>query len=214
MEQGLCEFGIFSIWLPRSEVPAWFSYKTSGSSLSFTVLSVPNAKIIGLNICTIYARDEAGPDDPKSKIWNESYIRISNNTKNLKWVYSPTFMGVSGDKAQNMTWLCHWKFGNKLEGGDDVDISVFPWNSMQLKELGVHLVYEKQEEAYCDNHAGGTDLSAYEVRTGSYFLCHHDYDLVQLFSSGDQRTTSGWYDLIFWDVIPSRKLMKFVGDLG
>ncbi|KAM7462849.1 hypothetical protein LguiA_030970 [Lonicera macranthoides] len=206
-----CEFGIFSVYLPLSEVPAWFSYKSSESSLCFNVSSLPSAKILGLNICTIYASSKGGPKNPRNKSWDECYIRISNDTKNLKWVYSPTFIGVPDDDVQDMTWLCHWKFGNQLEGGDEVNISVFLWNVMQLKELGVHVIYETEEGHCCQNDAGGTDLSAYEVRTGSYFLCHHDYDMVQTCSSDDGWTTFGWYDFLFEDFIPSKRLLKFKG---
>ncbi|KAM7462851.1 hypothetical protein LguiA_030972 [Lonicera macranthoides] len=209
--EGLCEFGIYSVYLPRSEVPAWFSYRTFESSLCCNVPSLPNAKIIGLNICTIYAHGKGGPKNPRNESWDECYIRISNDTKNLKWVYSPTFLGVPDDEAQDMTWLCHWKFGNQLEGGDEVNISVFLRNVMQLKELGVHVVYET-EEAHCfQNDAGGADLSAYEVRTGSYFLCHYEYDLVQTCSLDDGWTTFGWYDFLFEDIIPSKRLLKFKG---
>ncbi|KAM7466874.1 hypothetical protein LguiB_014436 [Lonicera macranthoides] len=111
--------------MPMNEVPAWFSYKSSESSLCFNVPSLPNSKIIGLNICTIYALDEGGFNNPRNKIWDECYIRISNDTQNLKWVYSPTFVGVPDDDAQDMTWLCRWKFGNQIEGSDEVNISVF-----------------------------------------------------------------------------------------
>ncbi|KAM7462858.1 hypothetical protein LguiA_030979 [Lonicera macranthoides] len=211
--QGLCEFGIFSVYLPRSEVPAWFSYKSSESSLCFNVSSLPSAKIIGLNICTIYERGKGGPKNPRNKSWDECYIRISNDTKNLKWVYSPTFIGVPDDDAQDMTWLCHWKFGHQLEGGDEVNISVFLWNVMQFKELGVHVVYKTEEAHCCQNDASGADLSAYEVRTGSYFLCLYDFDMIQARPSDDLWTTLGWYDFVFEDIIPSKRLLKFEGEL-
>ncbi|PQP97272.1 inactive disease resistance protein RPS4-like [Prunus yedoensis var. nudiflora] len=60
--QGLDECGIFSIFLPGSEVPNWFYYKSSmgNSELSITIPPHRNLKIRGLNACVVYAQDEGG----------------------------------------------------------------------------------------------------------------------------------------------------------
>ncbi|KAA8536638.1 hypothetical protein F0562_029116 [Nyssa sinensis] len=68
-----------------------------------------------------------------------------------------------------MMWLSNWKIGNQLEGGDEVNVSVFLWAVMQLKEIGVHVVYEQEEKGSqyntylsCQNVIDDEDLSAYQ----------------------------------------------------
>ncbi|GMP39606.1 hypothetical protein CsSME_00010373 [Camellia sinensis var. sinensis] len=208
--QGLYEFNIFSTSLPGSEVPRWFSIKSTGSSICFKVPSHPNLNIQGLNVCVVIATAEKRSNDPRDEHWNEFYIKTSNKTKGLKWVYSPTIMGLpNGRGYKNMTWLSHWNIGNQLESGDEVDVSVFLWNAVELKNFGIHVVYEQEKKGTQQITAPhqnviDQDLSAYQVRTGMYFLCHHDFDIQQSFSNDDEWTTKGWYDLFFGDSLPPR----------
>ncbi|CAL5378150.1 unnamed protein product [Camellia sinensis] len=104
--QGLYEFNIFSTLLLGSEVPRWFDIKSTGSSINFNVPSLPEFKIQGLNICIVYAHANQRSDDPRTKRWNEFYIKTSNKTKYLKWTYSPTFIGLLEDNEE-MIWLSH-----------------------------------------------------------------------------------------------------------
>ncbi|XP_052205819.1 disease resistance protein RPV1-like isoform X2 [Diospyros lotus] len=61
--QGLHEVGIFSTFFPGGEVPDWFSNKSAGSTVSFTVCSLPNCRFQGLNFCCVYALSN------KEEIW-------------------------------------------------------------------------------------------------------------------------------------------------
>ena len=54
MVQGLYECGIFSIFLPGSKVPGWFSHQILGSSMSFDLPPLLNHKIQGLFLCVVY----------------------------------------------------------------------------------------------------------------------------------------------------------------
>lgn len=65
-------------------------------------------------------------------------------------IYAPSCNGVpEGDEY--MTWLSHWRFGSHEVGpGDEVNIFVFSWHrntSFEVKEVGIHLVYDEQEQA-------------------------------------------------------------------
>ncbi|THG14242.1 hypothetical protein TEA_009225 [Camellia sinensis var. sinensis] len=98
-----------------------------------------------------------------------------------------------------MIWLSHWKIGNQLEGGDEVDVTVILWASMKLKEFGIQVVYEQEEnntqqgDLYPSFHnVVNEDLSAYQVSTGMYFLCHHDFDIYQDCSKSGGWTSKGW----------------------
>ncbi|CAL5378152.1 unnamed protein product [Camellia sinensis] len=197
--QGLYEFNIFSTFLLGSEVPRWFDIKSTGSSINFNVPSLPELRIQGLNVCIVYAYANQSSDDPRTKRWNEFYIKTSNKTKDLKWTYSPTFIGLPEDNKE-MIWLSHWNMGNQLECGDEVDVSVFLWATVYLKEFGIHVVYEQEKKGTqhqqdtnppCQNVID-RDLSEYQVRPGKYFLCHHDFDTYQECSEEDDQTTNGW----------------------
>ncbi|KAI8025975.1 TMV resistance protein N [Camellia lanceoleosa] len=208
--QGLYEFNIFSTSLPGSEVPRWFNIKSTGSSICFKVPPHPNLNIQGLNVCVVIAHAEKRSNDPRHEHWNEFYIKTSNKTKGLKWIYSPTIMGLPNPRGnENMTWLSHWNIGNQLESGDEVDVSVFLWDAVELKDLGIHVVYEQEEKGTQQitsprQNVIDQDLSAYQVRTGMYFLCHHDFDIQQSCSNDDEWTAKGWYDFFFGDSLPPR----------
>ena len=65
-------------------------------------------------------------------------------------VHNPACYGIpEGDEY--MTWLSHWKFGSHEAGpGDEINVSVFNYdhdNAFEVKEMGIHLVYEEEEQA-------------------------------------------------------------------
>ncbi|XP_059631372.1 disease resistance protein RPV1-like [Cornus florida] len=202
MLQGLYEFGIFSTSFPGSEVPGWFSIKTMESVICFKVPSFPNFKIQGLNVCAVYAITIGDSE----KDWNELYIKVNNRTKDLKWTYSPTFVGVPDD-GKDMVWLSRWNLGNQLEAGDEVNISVSLWRNIKLKEFGIHFVFEEEENGTpyhtypsCQN-LNDRDLSVYQVRKGSYFLCHHSFFLHRrlLLDKKSYSRADWWYNVFFGD---------------
>ncbi|XP_059654640.1 uncharacterized protein LOC132301404 [Cornus florida] len=182
--QGLCEFGIFSTFLPGSEVPGWFSIKSLGSSICFKVPSFPNFKFQRSNVCVVYAlsnRDYDDSHDPITECWNEFHIKVSNRTKDLKWTYSPTFLGVP-DEGEDMVWLSHWNFGNVLEAGDEVDVSVFVdrflWHCFKPKKFGIHVVFGEEEKGTYPSCQNVNNRVLYQAKTGWYHLLFGDSEGV------------------------------------
>ncbi|KAL6289942.1 hypothetical protein ACE6H2_007452 [Prunus campanulata] len=172
--QGLYESGIFSTFLPGHEVPGQFSDRSEGSSVSFTVPPLlPNLRIRGLNIFTVYTEYFNGYSS--SSIPNPVLLRVCNKTKGLKWIYAPSCHGVPDDENQVM-WLSHWKLGSGLEGGDEVSVSVFTKPPFQVKECGIQLVHEQEDEMSSQHNtivpsylsAIGRDSS--EFIPGTYYL--------------------------------------------
>ena len=55
-----------------------------------------------------------------------------------------------------MTWLCHWELGSHEAGlGDEINVSIFNAyhdNAFEVKEIGIHLVYEEEEEEEAGVH--------------------------------------------------------------
>ncbi|KAJ8572683.1 hypothetical protein K7X08_009194 [Anisodus acutangulus] len=174
--QGLYEFGIRSIFIPGGKVPTKFNNISTGSSIAFTIPQLPNVKIQGLEICIAYAE------------WFEEcfserhFIKVSNKTKGIKWIYGPTIFGIAGP-CSPMLWFSQWKFGDQLERGDQVVLSLSM--SCLVTEFGIHLVCSKEREedtvsenpnegcrrpCYPLQHAIGGDLYPYELSSGVYHL--------------------------------------------
>ncbi|XP_060206162.1 disease resistance-like protein CSA1 [Lycium barbarum] len=201
--QGLYEFGIFSTSVHGSELPDWLSYKSTGSSISFDVPSRTNHDIQGLNLYVIYENASKCYCTRRNKFWNEFHVRVANKTKDLRWTYSPTIQGLPHN-GKDITWLSHWEIGDHLDTGDSMSISISLYSGARLKGFGIHIVYKQNENnSRCKasppaHHLiNGVDISAYQV-LGSYFLCHHDFDIQQNCSTYGWNST-GWYDFLFGD---------------
>ncbi|CAL2279992.1 unnamed protein product [Prunus armeniaca] len=208
---GLYQYGIFSTFLPGNEVPGQFSHRTAGSSISFTLPLLPNLMIRGLNIFSVYA--QSNNDSPhKINVNFEIFpypiiTEVSNKSKGVKWIYGPAFFGVPGD-GEDAIWLSHWKFGNQLERGNEVTVSLFTVPKLQVKECGVQLVYEQEEKMMSSQHNNNTDpfypyviggdLSNFEVRPGTYFLCRLPKGLTSTIIDMDVRA-SVWSNYLIRD---------------
>jgi len=143
--KGCHEEHVFYTYLPGSKVPKWFNLTNKGSSLSFTVPH-HNVRIRGLSLCTVYAFSTG--DNPldsfrRHSLLYTSYLNtvITNTTKRLIWSHCPYVTGIPEVDKDMMIWLSYWKFENQVEAGDELNISVFATERVQVKEVGVHLVY-------------------------------------------------------------------------
>ncbi|CAN6566566.1 unnamed protein product [Malus baccata var. baccata] len=181
--QGLYEFGIFSTFFTGNEVPGQFSYKSNKSSIFFIVpLLLASHRIQGLNIFATYAKKENSNNDNCDSC-RPILTKVSNKSKGLKWIYGPEFYGIPGH-GEDMIWLSHWRMETEtiLQYGDEVDVSVMtPWLFL-VKEFGVELVQEHQNNMMISTQHNtksdpdypfviGGDLSMFEHRPGIYFLC-------------------------------------------
>ncbi|CAN6703694.1 unnamed protein product [Malus baccata var. baccata] len=181
--QGLYQYGIFSTFFAGNEVPGRFSYQSTKSSISFTVPSLlASHRIRGLNIFATYAKEQNYNDNYN---FNPAIItKVSNKSKDLKWIYVPDFYGIPGD-GEDMIWLSHWKMENEtiLQCGHQVVVSVMvgPHKLFRIKEFGVELVQEHQNNMMVSTQhntksntnypfAIGGDLSMWEYIPGIYFL--------------------------------------------
>ncbi|CAN6566553.1 unnamed protein product [Malus baccata var. baccata] len=169
------------IW---NEVPGRFSYKSTKSSISFSVPLLPSShRIRGLNIFATYANEEnSNNGDDGFRV--SKIIKVSNKSKGLKWIYWPLFYGIPCDE-EDMIWLSHWRMENEtiLQCGDQVVVSVMarPDNLFQIKEFGVELMQEHQNNMMISTqhntksdpnypHVIGGDLSMWEHIPGIYCL--------------------------------------------
>ncbi|XP_043715485.1 disease resistance protein RPV1-like [Telopea speciosissima] len=134
--QEMSEPGIIDIFVPGGDIPDWFSYQSAGSRLYFEVPPLSNHKIQGLIICVVYAADKeayATTDGPKATFINR------NNY--LEWKYGPIVNGVSETNLDHI-WVSNIseaKFVDRLEGGDQVDVSIEIGDNIQVKKCGIHL---------------------------------------------------------------------------
>ncbi|KAL7617631.1 hypothetical protein Lser_V15G03451 [Lactuca serriola] len=189
------EFGIFSTKYEVEEMPRWFKYRSLGPSISFTIPSSSSSSpnnLIGLNFCylhTLKPPDESllfphdqFPSTPIiSSVVHDMFpstpiTTIHNITKNHTWIYERHLDGVIVD-GKCWVMLSHWMFRmNEMEAGDHVTITVTAPYDELVKECGVSLVYEDEEEedalGYYKswNHIIGGDLSQFQTTTGQYIL--------------------------------------------
>ncbi|KAK4493040.1 hypothetical protein RD792_018147 [Penstemon davidsonii] len=200
--QLLYEFGIFSTSMLGSQIPDWnFSYKTIGSSVSFTVpSSTSDLQIQGLNLCFVYAvSNSTSNNDEKWFPENILFIKIRNKTKDLEWIYYPTCFGIP-EPDNDLLWLSHWTFRNELEDGNEVDISIITGDNFVVRECGLSFMYHEQKEDIWNKYLSwreviGGDLSAFRLSTGSYYLCRTAF--VRYYeekgvSRLDDWTTTNW----------------------
>ncbi|KAM7473676.1 hypothetical protein LguiB_020919 [Lonicera macranthoides] len=174
-----------SLLMPRvpqpsrgGEIPSCFSERTNGSSMSFTVSSVPKCRIQCLNIRSVYAWSGRGCT------YFPFAIKIINKTKDLTWVYCPRYYAIP--EYKDMTWLSQWNFGNQLEGGDKIVVSILMGDMLKVKECGIKIVYEEEDNRVVTddknnklyfhwNEVVGGDLSRLQLSKGTYFLCRQLY---------------------------------------
>ncbi|KAM7518908.1 hypothetical protein LguiB_017870 [Lonicera macranthoides] len=190
--QGLYEFGIFSTFLPKTEAPSWCSQLNKGSSISFTVPLSPNLWIWGLNVCGVYTLS----NHQETWFLPPIFTKISNMTKDLNWIYKPWSLGIPAEDGEELAWLSHWKFGNQLESGDEVIISMVSDDSFEVKECGFNIVWVGQKEKET-NFNTGHNLSSHQLKTGVYALSHH---CVQM-DHHNYLTTPRWFRELFGDSI-------------
>ncbi|XP_058216249.1 disease resistance-like protein DSC1 [Rhododendron vialii] len=144
------ETHIIYAYIPGNKVPPWFNFKNLGSSIDFIVPSYLDSRIRGLNVCSVYEHSGDPIDykllpfmtDPKH---HEPHTVISNRTKGLIWSHCPQVFGTAEDGEDTM-WLSYWKFENHLDISDEVNISVSGGGFVQVKEVGVHLLYKEEQE--------------------------------------------------------------------
>ena len=206
--QGLYEFGIFSTFLRREEIPSWCGdgndNKGSPSSISFVVPSHPTSlRIRGLNVYSVYALPNIYKNDTHYML----FTKINNKSKDLEWIYCPMVIAIpeKGKEEEEFVWLSHWKFGNHLESGDVVDVSVIPSSKdLELKEFGINLVWgEEEEEMKATLHPNNTrdviggDLSNYQFMSPRvFFLSHHSRDILYAMLLAE---TEEWFRKLFGD---------------
>ncbi|XP_020535226.1 disease resistance protein RPV1 isoform X2 [Jatropha curcas] len=199
--QVLHECGIFSVFLPGNRVPEWFNLKSESPAISFDIQAVSGQKIKGLSLCVAYSnRGDGGYID-------DNCIKTNNKTKGVKWTYSPNFYGIP-KPYEDMLWLSYWTLGDQLEGDDEVHILVEMASGLHVKECGVRLIYQREEENGAPEIVqsrssspwyltiSDADMLVYELGTNSYFLCHHKFQTHQGSGRYDWDDMSG-YEYLF-----------------
>ncbi|TQD97613.1 hypothetical protein C1H46_016787 [Malus baccata] len=207
--QGLYECGIFSTCFVGNEVPGRFSYKSTKSSISFSVPLLPSSHTIrGLNIFATYANEENSNYNDDYDYKPPMMIKVSNKSKSLKWIYWPLFYGIPGD-GEDMIWLSHWNMENEtiLQCGDQVVVSVVAGsNKFRIKEFGVELMQEHQNNMMISTQHNtksdpnypcviGGDLSMWERKPGMYFLSFTEENFEDDDDSDEQR----WLNRLIMD---------------
>lgn len=179
--QMLYEYGIRSAYLQgiKDQSMATHEFTSStGYRLSFIVpLHPKKRRAQGLSLTILYR--SFGED--RNKV-SPLFIKISNKTKGVTWVYNPVVYCKPIVEGEDVVWLSYWPIGTSLDVDDEIDVNLFRIEGMvETFEYGVSLVYmdagevEKEEEEKCERtqkeEVIGGDLSGFEVTRGGYYLC-------------------------------------------
>ncbi|KAL8262634.1 hypothetical protein R6Q59_023983 [Mikania micrantha] len=179
------QFGVFSVFYKRKEMPKWINCRSKGPSISFTIPSSLK-KLRGLNFFCIIKKK------PVAFAFVIPVIKISNITKSNTWIYKHYIAEVYYDFIEEniedgnecLCLLSHWMFGpNEMKAGDHIIVTVANEYSLELIfESGIGLVYDdgSMEEDVLGyykswNHIIGGDLSPFQSTTGEYVLEHNSY---------------------------------------
>ncbi|XP_065873149.1 disease resistance protein RPV1-like isoform X2 [Euphorbia lathyris] len=150
--QAVSEMGMYSIFLPGSPIPTWFSHQNEGDTVSLNVPQLdPSSTITGVITFGVYAWKG------NSDVYNcQPHITITNRTKMFQWAYNPLITYFSSDVEQDMSWMCYWIFDNhkndadqadtgwrfkdETEQGDEVEFSLDMGFGVDVKMCGIHLL--------------------------------------------------------------------------
>ncbi|KAJ6337138.1 hypothetical protein OIU76_006916 [Salix suchowensis] len=155
--QALSEKSIYSIFLPMSDIPTWFSHQSEGDSVSLQVPPLDHGcKFSGFSISAVYAWENSFAPCFFSPI-----IAVTNRTKKFHWNYSPKITFFMPEVEQDLMWLSCWSFENQVEGIDDYDMSWRFQDEMEegdrldvlidmgfritVKRCGIHLLYHHSD---------------------------------------------------------------------
>ena len=184
----LYEFGIMSTSLPDIRDPNLaHAYVSNSPSLSFEVPSCPeNKRLIGLNVSFKYTIS-----DDYDPAW---FVKIHTST-GVDYMYNPHVFGDPGEGKVGI-WLSFWPIGSKLVIGEEVDVSIVVMSElMAAHECSASLVYVDDYETL--ESSTQWDLSAFQLRTGAFYLCRRDF--FKLMEVG--RLTPGWLSILVGDTI-------------
>ncbi|KAK1437458.1 hypothetical protein QVD17_03249 [Tagetes erecta] len=177
----LYEYGIRSIYLQgiKDKSLIKYDYTTSSGFLSFRVPLHPMKKRIkGVNVMFVYR--SPGRDYKPSML--PPFVKISNITKGVTWVYNPVVFCKPKVDDTDVLWISSWPIKNTFDTGDEVHVAIYvnKEQAINVSECGASLVYmddcesEKEEKCVRSKEMMGRDLSFFEVTKGGYYLCRRD----------------------------------------
>ncbi|WCJ30630.1 Disease resistance protein (TIR-NBS-LRR class) family [Euphorbia peplus] len=151
--QALFERGIYSIFLPGNEVPAWFSHQNEGNTVSLEVPEIDaGSAISGVVTYATYAWKTS------SSCFCVPLSTVTNKTKRFRWIHQPTVTFFSSDVEQYISWMAYWMFDyhtrdDKLDTGwlfkeqtvegDEVEFSINMGFGTSVKNCGIHLLCQR-----------------------------------------------------------------------
>ncbi|XP_065875733.1 disease resistance protein RPV1-like isoform X2 [Euphorbia lathyris] len=150
--QALSERGIYSIFLPEGDVPAWFSHRNGGNTVSLHVPRIdPGSTIIGVVTYATYAWQQGS-----KSCYRAPHITITNRTKMFTWLYRPYIVFFSRCLQQGISWMAYWifndhhketdqldtgwRFKDETEQGDQLEFSFDMGFGISVKNSGIHLL--------------------------------------------------------------------------
>ncbi|XP_059451624.1 disease resistance protein RUN1-like [Corylus avellana] len=133
---------VFGIFLPGNDIPDWFTYKDEGPSVCFEVPRINDRNMDGFTVCIVYS-SKIGytPDLPTISVINKTKSTVEQNERpysiNLEMSYEDHIWQFNFPNSKS-----------KLEAGDEVEVIADFGSGIDVKKIGVCLVYKSNIDGF------------------------------------------------------------------
>ncbi|XP_059452793.1 uncharacterized protein LOC132183379 [Corylus avellana] len=130
---------LYGIFLPDNDIPDWFTYKDEGRSICFEVPRIIDHNMEGFAVCTVHSSCDNG------EIWYAGdlpIISVLNKTKSTTYQNERRFNITLEISHEDHIWIFNFdKYEVNLEAGDEVEVIADFGPEIDVKKIGVRLVY-------------------------------------------------------------------------
>ncbi|XVF29003.1 hypothetical protein REPUB_Repub15cG0082400 [Reevesia pubescens] len=129
--------------IPSREVPDWFYYKETGSSVLFPgpSLSLSTGITRAMIICVVYSVKKEY--NRSTYEYDSLTIHFRNKSKGYETLDKPIPKFLDTNICQDHTWIsymtCRIVEGIKMEEGDEIEVAVEAHGRVVVKKIGIHL---------------------------------------------------------------------------
>ncbi|XP_059451939.1 disease resistance protein RPV1-like [Corylus avellana] len=158
-EWTLSGFGsVYGIFLPGNDIPDWFTYKDEGCSICFEVPRIIDRNMEGFAVCIIYSSCGNG------ETWYAGdlpIISVLSKTKSTTYQNERPFNITLEISHEDHIWIFNFDENDvNLEAGDEVEVIADFGPEIDVKKIGVCLVYGRDIDGKMIHYASTSNKDA------------------------------------------------------
>ncbi|XP_059452493.1 disease resistance protein RUN1-like [Corylus avellana] len=158
-EWTLSGFGsTFGIFVPNNDIPDWFTYKDEGRSVCFEVPHIIDRNMEGFTVCIVYSTYDnckigVSSDLPSISVINKTKSTIKQNER-------PFSIALKMSHEDHIWQINFPKSEFNLEAGDEVEVIADFGSEINVKKIGVCLIYERVIDGQIIHYASTSNKNA------------------------------------------------------